>query len=118
MGNLPGGQFRIPREIIKSVCNHFFDMAPDTIHDATFCCGGGGGLLTDDLIELRVKGAMPRMQALKQVVEEHGVTHMAAICAICKSQFTKVLPFYGFQLDQIVSLHQLVGDAIVLGAKN
>ena len=26
---------------------------------STFCCGGGGGLLTDDLMELRVKGALP-----------------------------------------------------------
>jgi len=64
-----------------------------------------------------VKGALPRMQALKQVVEEHGVTHMAAICAICKSQFAKVLPYYGFTLDQIVSVHQLVSNAIVLGDK-
>ena len=48
----------------------------------TFCCGGGGGLLTDDLMELRVKGAKPRMEALKNVIEEHGVTNMAAICAI------------------------------------
>jgi hypothetical protein len=39
---------------------------------------------------------------------------MAAICAICKSQFTKVLPYYGMEMDQIVSLHQLVSNAIVL----
>lgn len=117
MGDMPGGQFVIPREIIKAVCNHYYDMAPDTIGEATFCCGGGGGLLTDDLMELRVKGALPRMQALKQVVEENGVTHLAAICAICKSQFSKVLPYYGFQMDQIVSVHQLVSDAIVLGPK-
>jgi hypothetical protein len=45
------------------------------------------------------------------VVEEHGVTHLAAICAICKSQFTKVLPYYGFTMDMIVSVHQLVGNA-------
>ena len=117
MGDLPGGQFVIPREIIKASCNHFYDMSAETIHEGTFCCGGGGGLLTDDLMELRVKGALPRMQALKQVVEEHGVTHLAAICAICKSQFSKVMPYYGFKLDQIVSVHQLVSNAIVLGAK-
>jgi Fe-S oxidoreductase len=87
-------------------------MPADTIGDATYCCGGGGGLLTDDLMEIRVKGAMPRMQALKTVVEENGVTHMAAICAICKSQFSKVIPYYGFTMDQIVSVHQLVGDAL------
>ena len=114
MGDMPGGQFVIPREIIKATCNHFYDMSADTIGEATYCCGGGGGLLTDDLMEVRVKGALPRMQALKQVVEEYGVTHMAAICAICKSQFSKVLPYYGFTLDQIVSVHQLVSNAIIL----
>ena len=114
MGDSPGGQFFIPREIIKAVCNNFVDMPPDTIHDATYCCGGGGGLLTDDLMELRVKGALPRMEALKQVVDNDGVTHMAAICAICKSQFTKVIPYYGFGMDMIVSVHQLVSNAIVL----
>lgn len=114
MGDMPGGQFMIPREVIKASCNHFYDMPADTIHDQTYCCGGGGGLLTDDLMELRVKGALPRMEALKQVVDNYGVTHMAAICAICKSQFSKVLPYYGFGMDQIVSVHQLVSDAIVL----
>jgi Fe-S oxidoreductase len=117
MGPRPGGQFTIPRDIIRASCNHFFDMPQDTIHDATYCCGGGGGLLTDDLMELRVKGAMPRMEALKHVVDEHGVTHMAAICAICKSQFAKVMPYYGFTMDSIVSVHQLVSNAIVLGNK-
>jgi len=114
MGQMEGGQFIIPREVIKAACNHFYDMPQDTIHDATYCCGGGGGLLTDDLMELRVKGAQPRMEALKSVTEEHGITNLAAICAICKSQFAKVLPYYGFTMDQIVSVHQLVSNAIVL----
>ena len=114
MGDFPGGQFVIPREVIKASCNNYVDMPPDTIEDATFCCGGGGGLLTDDLMELRVKGALPRMEALHEVVEEKGVTHMAAICAICKSQFAKVMPYYGFRLDQIVSVHQLVSNALIL----
>ncbi|GMR03534.1 MAG: (Fe-S)-binding protein [Gammaproteobacteria bacterium] len=117
MGNIPGGQFLIPRAIIKASVNKFHDMAPDTIYEGTFCCGGGGGLLTDDLIELRVKGAMPRMQALKQVVDEYGVNYMAAICAICKSQFTKVLPYYKFSMDMIGSVHGLVSTAIQLGTK-
>ncbi len=115
MGDFEGGQFEIPRAVIRASCNHYYDMPADTIREATFCCGGGGGLLTDDLVELRVKGSLPRMEALKQVTEEHGVTHIAAICAICKSQFSKVLPYYGFEMDQIVSVHQLVSNAIVLG---
>ena len=118
MGGDPGGQFVIPREIIKSCCNQFVDMRADAIKEATNCCGGGGGLLTDDLKELRVKGAMPRIQALHEVVEKHGVTHMAAICAICKSQFSHSLPYYDFDMGMIISLHQLVGDAVILGTEN
>jgi len=118
MGDFEGGQFVIPRAVIQASCNHYFDMPADTIREATFCCGGGGGLLTDDLVELRVKGSLPRMEALKQVVDAHGVTHLAAICAICKSQFSKILPYYGFEMDQIISVHQLVGNAIVLGEEH
>ena len=118
LGSVPGGQFTIPRELIRFACSHFVDMAPDTIHEHTFCCGGGGGLLTDDLIELRVKGALPRAQALQQVIEQHGVTHMAAICAICKSQFSKVLPYYGMEMDMIISVHQLIGDALVFDSQH
>ncbi len=117
MGDTPGGQFHIPREVIKASCNKFVEMDPNTTRESTFCCGGGGGLLTDDLMELRVKGALPRMEALNEARDYHGVTHMAAICAICKSQFTKVMPYYGFDMDAVVSVHQLVGNAIQLGTK-
>ena len=115
MGSMPGGQFVIPREIIKAVANHFHDMRPGTTHEATFCCGGGGGLLTDDLMEIRVKGALPRMEALKGVVDRHGVNFMATICAICKAQFSKVLPAYGFDMSMVGGVHQLVSKAIRLG---
>ena len=115
MGDRPGGQFTIPRAVIRACVPKFVDMHPDTIGEKTFCCGGGGGLLTDELIEVRVKGAVPRMEALKAVVEQDGVTHMAAMCAICKAQFTKILPYYGHDREMVVSVHQLVSNAIILG---
>ena len=114
MGDIKNGQFILPREVIKAACNHFEEMPKNTIKSSTFCCGGGGGLLTDDLIELRVKGAKPRMHALKKTEQENGVNTLAAICAICKSQFSKVLPNYDFDPYMIVSVHQLVSEAIVL----
>ncbi len=117
MGGAPGGQLALPRELITATCNHYFEMPAGTTGAETFCCGGGGGLLSDELMALRVQGARPRMDALRHVVERHGVTHMAAICAICKTQFATVFPEYGLERDQVLSLHQLVGDAIVLGAK-
>lgn len=114
MGDKPGGQFTIPRDIIKAVCNNYVDMASDTIKQGTYCCGGGGGLLTDDLMEVRVKGSLPRVTALSHVIEDKKVTHMATICAICKSQFSTVLPYYGMSMDMIVSVHQLVSNALIL----
>ncbi len=114
MGDEPGGQFEIPRNVIKAVCNHYFDMPRETTHESTLCCGGGGGLLTDDLMDLRKKGGSPRMTALQQTTEDHGVTHMAAICAICKTQFSKIMPEFGYEMDSVVSVHQLVSNAIIL----
>ncbi|MDH5756978.1 MAG: (Fe-S)-binding protein [Nitrospinota bacterium] len=117
MGDMPGGQFEIPRAVIRAVCNNFVEMDENTIREFTYCCGGGGGLLTDELMEIRVKGVSPRAQALHEVMERKGVNTMAAICAICKAQFTKVLPEYGFDMEVVASLHQLVSDAIILGGK-
>lgn len=70
--------------------------------------------MTDELMDLRTKGASPRMTALQQVTQDHGVTHMAAICAICKTQFSKVMPKFGYEMDNILSVHQLVSNAIIL----
>jgi hypothetical protein len=43
---------------------------------------------------------------------------MAAICAICKAQFSKVMPEFGFDMEAILSVHQLVSNAIVLDGSN
>jgi Fe-S oxidoreductase len=37
MGDKAGGQFIIPREVIKAACNNFHDMSSDTIKEGTFC---------------------------------------------------------------------------------
>ena len=73
--------------------------------------------LTDDLMELRVKGALPRMEALNNVVQDHKVNFMATICALCKAQFSKVLPYYGFEMSMVGGIHQLVSTAIKLDTK-
>ncbi|MGN7611686.1 sulfate reduction electron transfer complex DsrMKJOP subunit DsrK [Magnetococcales bacterium HHB-1] len=117
MGANPGGQLEIPRALIKAVANKFVDMDEATIGERTFCCGGGGGLLTDELMDLRVQGALPRVTALKQVMENNDVNFLALICAICKAQFSKILPMYGIPMDTVGGVHQLVSNAIQLGAK-
>jgi len=117
MGDRPGGQYTIPRELLGAAVPSVVEMSGDTTAQRTFCCGGGAGMLADELMDVRVKGALPRAQALEAVVAAHGVTHMAAICAICKTQFAAVLPAHGLGGVRIASLHQLVGDALVLSGE-
>ncbi|MGZ5651162.1 MAG: heterodisulfide reductase-related iron-sulfur binding cluster, partial [Usitatibacter sp.] len=50
MGDAPGGQFEIPRSLVRAVANHYVEMDPATTREVTFCCGAGGGLLTDELL--------------------------------------------------------------------
>ncbi len=114
MGSKPGDQFTIPRELIKAVANHFVDMPEDTIKEKTYCCGAGAGLLTDEIMQVRINGVMPRMQAFKYVVDKYNVNFFATICAICKTQFHAMFPLYGFDRDWVGGVHQLVGYAIVL----
>jgi Fe-S oxidoreductase len=117
IGDKPGGQFEIPREILKATCNKYVELPEYANKQQTFCCGGGGGLLTDELLELRVKGAAPKTAALKRVMDEKGVNVMAMICAICKAQFSKVLPHYGIPMETVGGVHQFVSNAIRLGDK-
>lgn len=117
MGPEAGGQFEIPRELIRAVANKFVDMDEETIKEKTFCCGGGGGLLTDELMDLRIKGVMPRVTELKKVMKSHDVNFLALICAICKAQFSKMFPYYDIPMDMVGGVHQLVSNAIQVGAK-
>jgi len=114
MGNTPGGQFEIPRQLIKDVCNKYVEMEEETIKEKTFCCGAGGGLLTDELMDIRIKGALPRMNALRDVMESSNVNFFALICAICKAQFTAIFPKFGLPMEMVGGVHQLVGRAIVM----
>ena len=114
MGERPDGQFTIPRELLAASVPRLVEMSADTTKQKTFCCGGGGGLLTDDMMEVRIKGALPRAQALQAVVSSEQVTHLVAICAICKTQLSGVLPHHELAQVQVTSLHHLVGDALVL----
>ncbi|MCH9670314.1 MAG: (Fe-S)-binding protein [Gammaproteobacteria bacterium] len=113
LGDTPGGQFSVPRDVIRAACANFFEMQANTTKEVTFCCGAGGGLLTDELMGLRVAGAQPRMAAFEAVAQSQGVTHIAAMCAICKTQLSAMMPKFGFDMSQVVSVHQLVGDAVV-----
>ncbi len=42
-------------------------MPEDTIREKTFCCGSGTGLNASENMELRMRGGLPRANAVKYV---------------------------------------------------
>jgi len=79
-----------PREVIRASCNRFVEMPADTIREKTFCCGAGGGLLTDEVMPIRMAGGKPRAMAVKHV----GANYLATPCAICKAQLPEVMHYW------------------------
>ncbi len=107
------GIFEEPREVIRACCSHFFEMPENTIREQTFCCGGGSGVGTDENMEMRLRGGMPRGSALKHVKEQHGVNVMSCMCAIDKAVLPALADYWVGDVE-IAGIHEFVGNALVM----
>jgi len=102
-----------PRYVIKSVCNHFYEMPEDTIREKTFCCGSGSGLNASENMELRMRGGFPRANAVRHVHEKHGVNMLANICAIDRAALPALMDYWVPGV-KVTGTHELVGNALVM----
>jgi Fe-S oxidoreductase len=84
-----------PRTIIRASCNNFIEMPSDTIRGKTFCCGAGGGLLTDEVMPMRMAGGKPRALAVKHTK----ANYLATICAICKAQLPDLMRYWDVPVE-------------------
>jgi len=107
------GMFEEPRYVIKSVCNNFYEMPPETIREQTFCCGSGSGLNTDEYMEMRMRGGFPRANAVRYVHEKHGVNMLACICAIDRAVLGPLMNYWVPGV-QVTGVHELVGNALIM----
>lgn len=96
-----------PREIIRACCNRFVEMPADTIREKTYCCGAGGGLLTDEVMPIRMAGGKPRAMAVKHT----GANYLATICAICKAQLPESMHYWDVPV-QVGGVLQLLTNAL------
>jgi len=106
-----------PRYVIKSVCNNFTEMPDNTIRENTFCCGGGAGLGTDENMEMRLRGGLPRGNAVRYVQEKHGVNQLAAMCAIDRATLVTVCDYWAPGV-KVTGISELVVNAAVLKGEN
>jgi len=102
-----------PRYVLKSVCNNFYEMPEDTIREKTFCCGSGSGLNAGEDMELRMRGGMPRANAVKYVHEKHDVNMLATICAIDRAALSDLMGYWVPEVE-VTGLHELVANALIL----
>ena len=107
------GMLEEPRYVIKSVCNNFYEMPENTIREQTFCCGSGAGLNAGENMELRMRGGLPRANAVKYVHERHGVNMLACICAIDRAVFPALMEYWVPEV-QVTGIHELVANALIL----
>jgi len=107
------GLFEEPRYIIDNVCNNFFEMPENTIREQTFCCGGGAGLGTDENMEMRLRGGLPRGNAVRHVRDKYDVNQLACMCAIDRATLTTVCDYWAPGV-QVTGIHELVANALVM----
>ncbi len=88
-------------------------MPENTIREQTFCCGGGAGLGNDENMEMRLRGGLPRANAVRYVHEKHGVNLLACICAIDKATLSTLVEYWVPEVD-VSGVHELVGNALVM----
>jgi Fe-S oxidoreductase len=107
------GFFEEPRYVLNNVVEKFVDMPSQTIREQTFCCGGGAGLNNEEFLEMRLRGGLPRGNAVKYVQEKHGVNTLSCICAIDRATLPALCNYWAPGV-QVTGLHELVGNALVL----
>lgn len=107
------GLLEEPRYVLKQSCNHFFEMPENTIRERTFCCGSGSGLGTDENLEMRLRGGLPRANAVKHVRDRHGVNTLACMCAIDKATLPGLMDYWVPGV-QVAGVHELLGNALVM----
>ena len=107
------GFFEEPRYVINNVCNHFYEMPENTIKEQTFCCGSGAGLGADENMEMRLRGGLPRANAVKYVRDRYGVNVLSCICAIDKASFPTLLEYWAPGVET-AGIHEFVANALVM----
>ncbi len=107
------GLFEEPRYMLNNVCDHFFEMPENTIREQTFCCGGGAGLGNDENMEMRLRGGLPRANAVDYVRGKHGVNTLSCICAIDRAVLTALMEYWVPDVG-VCGIHELVGNALVM----
>ncbi|MBE3576047.1 MAG: (Fe-S)-binding protein [Firmicutes bacterium] len=96
-----------PREVLRQITLDFREMIPN--REKSFCCGGGSGLLMDEMMEVRMQLGKAKADSVRAT----GAEILCAPCAICKAQLPLVMEHHHVPV-QVKGLLDLLGRAIIL----
>jgi len=102
-----------PRYVLDNVVNNWVEMPENCIREKTFCCGSGTGLNTEEILELRMRGGLPRANAVKYVHEKHDVNMLACVCAIDRATLLALMGYWVPEV-RVCGLSELVGNSLIL----
>jgi Fe-S oxidoreductase len=103
-----GGIIEQPRRIIRACVEEFVEMTPNGADN--FCCGGGSGILMDEMLEIRMQLGKKKAE---QVIALGKLDYLAMPCSICKAQIPTVMKHYGVKDLAMGGVMDLVGKAMV-----
>jgi Fe-S oxidoreductase len=103
------GLMDAPREIMRSCVEEFVEMSPG--RELNFCCGGGSGLLMDEMKDVRI---LLGKKKAEQIMAIQPLDYLALPCASCKAQMPLVLKHYGMSQIETGGVIDLLGKAIIL----
>jgi Fe-S oxidoreductase len=102
-----GGLIKAPRIIMKALGLELREL--EDHGEASFCCGGGGGVLANERAEpLRLKA----FDLKRRQFEATGADHFLTSCGQCRLQFDKGTKATNWD-HHIESLLELVGDNLI-----
>lgn len=104
-----GGLAEAPRRILQACVTDFVEMMPN--RELNYCCGGGAGLLMDEIMDVRMKLAKMKAEQLRALGE---LDVLVAPCASCKAQFPHVIKHYGLPVKQVMGIMEIMGAALRL----
>lgn len=97
-----------PREILKACVSEFVEMTPN--RDKNFCCGGGSGILMDEMKDIRMKLGKVKADQVKALGK---LDYLSVPCSICKAQVPLVMDHYGIDV-KCGGVMDILGKALII----
>lgn len=98
-----------PRLILRACVTECREMSPN--REWNYCCGGGSGLLMEEMLAIRMQLAQKKAEQLRALGP---LDALVTPCASCKAQFPHIIRHYGLDIGKVTGLMEILGAALTL----